>query len=440
MTNWGDGIGVTTANVANVTALSSKFTGNTSIVHFDELKYFTNLKWLENDFSNCTNLLSVDLRNMTGLSSSAFNSCSKLVYIGDMKLTSTWGAEQFRGCTNLIGISAEKPWIDLSQIRSFDGNSYSMFSQCSSITKVILPKYCTVLSKYMFEYNTSLLTVEGDNSLTEVTQGAFLGCTKLQSISLTSSCIKVGQDSFSGCSSLVSLGTISAINSVGVRAFFSCTSLTALCDLSAITNFPASCFDSCSKLNLDLSANSVLTVARYAFCSTKITNINLANCTSILNGAFYNCKQLSMVLNAPNLTILGANSINTQNESGTFNGSGITGIENLGTIQYIPIGYPQGERSQFGFCTSLRYVKLPSTLLGIGDTSFRDCSALEYVICNATTPPTLGGNSVFYNTNLTFKIYVPDASVSTYKAATNWSNYASRIFSLTQFNIDFPNG
>ena len=53
------------------------------------------------------------------------------------------------------------------------------------------------------------------------------------------------------------------------------------------------------------------------------------------------------------------------------------------------------------------------------------------------TPPTLGANA-FNNT--TCKIYVPDASVSAYKAATNWSTYASRIFSLTQFAIDFPNG
>ena len=54
----------------------------------------------------------------------------------------------------------------------------------------------------------------------------------------------------------------------------------------------------------------------------------------------------------------------------------------------------------------------------------------------AVTPPSIESGAIGNNYN----IYVPDASVSAYKVATNWSAYASRIFSLTQFNIDFPNG
>ncbi|MFZ2756302.1 MAG: hypothetical protein WAY93_05495, partial [Atopobiaceae bacterium] len=69
---------------------------------------------------------------------------------------------------------------------------------------------------------------------------------------------------------------------------------------------------------------------------------------------------------------------------------------------------------------------------------FNGCTSLQYVVCNATTPPTITSNTFTSSNNC--KIYVPDDSVASYKAATNWSTYASRIFSLTQFAIDFPNG
>lgn len=57
------------------------------------------------------------------------------------------------------------------------------------------------------------------------------------------------------------------------------------------------------------------------------------------------------------------------------------------------------------------------------------------------TPPTLGANC-FINTNSSFRIYVPDdgtgAIVQDYKAATNWSSYASRIFPISQLATDNP--
>jgi len=53
------------------------------------------------------------------------------------------------------------------------------------------------------------------------------------------------------------------------------------------------------------------------------------------------------------------------------------------------------------------------------------------VIVNATTPPTLGA-SAFNNTN-DCPIYVPCSSVSAYKAASNWSTYASRIQCEAQY-------
>lgn len=65
----------------------------------------------------------------------------------------------------------------------------------------------------------------------------------------------------------------------------------------------------------------------------------------------------------------------------------------------------------------------------IGTNAFSSNSTLKSITVNATTPPTLSGSSqyqyAFYGT--TCPIYVPAESVETYKAASGWSTYASRI-------------
>ncbi len=54
---------------------------------------------------------------------------------------------------------------------------------------------------------------------------------------------------------------------------------------------------------------------------------------------------------------------------------------------------------------------------------------------NRTTPPTLG-TSAFYNINSICKIYVPDASVTAYKSATNWNTYADYIYPISEMEGD----
>jgi hypothetical protein len=58
-------------------------------------------------------------------------------------------------------------------------------------------------------------------------------------------------------------------------------------------------------------------------------------------------------------------------------------------------------------------------------SAFLGCSSLKSCYCAAKTPPTLGSN-VFSNSGIT-NIYVPTASVSAYKSASGWSDYASKI-------------
>lgn len=83
-------------------------------------------------------------------------------------------------------------------------------------------------------------------------------------------------------------------------------------------------------------------------------------------------------------------------------------------------------------CTSLKLIDFGIGCTTIGWQSLHQCNNLEVIISRRTTPPTLG------TTNLTSTalaaIYVPDASVDAYKAATNWKAKADIIKPLSEYN------
>ena len=77
----------------------------------------------------------------------------------------------------------------------------------------------------------------------------------------------------------------------------------------------------------------------------------------------------------------------------------------------------------------LTSITIPASVTTIGDYAFSENNSLTTIICEATTPPTLGGNNVFNIPN-EYTIYVPAASVDAYKSA--WSSYANRIQAITE--------
>ena len=82
-------------------------------------------------------------------------------------------------------------------------------------------------------------------------------------------------------------------------------------------------------------------------------------------------------------------------------------------------------------CRALIKATIRSQCTQINWNAFAQCSSLTTIVCEATTPPTLNANALTGTSALT-AIYVPDASVSAYKAANNWSTYASIIKGISE--------
>ena len=79
---------------------------------------------------------------------------------------------------------------------------------------------------------------------------------------------------------------------------------------------------------------------------------------------------------------------------------------------------------------SFAYNSITSATIGtgitsIGELAFTNSTNLTSVTIKALDPPTLGSNA--FSIDVYHPIYVPASAVATYKAATGWSEYASRI-------------
>ena len=208
----------------------------------------------------------------------------------------------------------------------------------------------------------------------------------------------IGGSAFSNCNGLTSVTIPDSVTSIGESAFYNCSSLTSVTIGSGVTSIGEDAFGYCSSLT------SIGPVGSGA--SVEMPN----SVTSIGYSAFRNCSGLTSIIIPDGVTSIG-------NTAFIFCG-GLTSATIGSGVTSIGI-------NAFDSCSSLTSITIPNSVTSIGKYAFADCNSLTSVTIEATTPPTLGVE-VFTNTrNCT--IWVPDGTANTYKAATNWSTYASRI-------------
>ena len=185
-------------------------------------------------------------------------------------------------------------------------------------------------------------------------------------------CASVGEYAFNACASLASV-ELPACTSVGGYAFYACASLASV-ELPACTSVGGGAFNAC----------------------TSLASAELPACTSVGNYAFNSCTSLASV-ELPACTSVGGNAFNS--------------------------------------CTSLSSVELPACT-SVGGNAFVYASRIQEVVLPGETMCALTGGSCFYGTVTlsegTLRIYVNDALVDDYKAATNWSTYAAYIRPISE--------
>lgn len=138
--------------------------------------------------------------------------------------------------------------------------------------------------------------------------------------------------------------------------------------------------------------------------------------TVIKNSMFRDCSALQVITMGNNITKIDPNAF--------FGASSISKINIPRSLQTIDVN---GLNGLFG----VTEYDFPDTLTTINATGIINNYALCCIIFRSPTPPTLVAGAL-NGTSRTCKFYVPDASVTTYKTATNWTAYADKIYPLSE--------
>ena len=343
------------------------------------------------------------------------------------------------------------------------------FELCYDLTSIIIPNsVISPIGESTFSQCSNLAFVKIGDNVTSIDENAFYECPSLTSVTIPNSVTSIGGHAFQGCSSLTSLTIPNSVTSIGIYAFYNCSGLTSVNIPNGVTSISGYTFEGCSGLTSVTIPNSVTSIKNRAFfyCENLMSLVIGSGLSSTGKFSFSGCGGLvTIVVDSGNSTFDSRNNCNALIKTAT--NSIVRGCENtiipstvtsIGerafndchglTSIVIPNGVTSIDNGAFSVCDRLVSINIPDSVTSIGSTAFQwcdrassvsigsgitsigtsafeNCSGLTSFTISATTPPTLGSNALTNTNNC--PIYVPSASVNTYKSATNWSSHASRI-------------
>ena len=179
--------------------------------------------------------------------------------------------------------------------------------------------------------------------------------------------------------------------------------------LSQVTTIGFQAFKDRNSLKTIIFPETLTTIKGYAFSGSGLESITIPETISYIGDyAFSNCNRL-----------VSASIPKSANSLGIFI------FENSTNLKEVTYGPTIVKGELFRDCTSLKKVTLLEGINTIDFQAFNNLTNLTTLILKTTTPPFLGYNAL-NNTSLTH-IYVPAASVDTYKNDRKWRVFADKI-------------
>lgn len=260
------------------------------------------------------------------------------------------------------------------------------------------PEDMTGLDDFIYETTAVSIRITGvkdktkteyivPRNVTSISQGAFSGCTNLESITLPfvgearngtenthfgyifgasayannksyvpaslktvviTDAASIGNYAFYNCTSLTNIAIPNTVKTIGASAFYSCRNLTNVTIGKGVTSIGDSAFQNCTSLTSITIPNNVTSIGWHTFegC-TSLTSITIPDSVTSIGGyAFYGCKSLTSVTIPDSITSIG--------------GSAFYGCKNLTSIT-IPDSVTSIGDYSFGSCSSLTSIKYGGT-------------------------------------------------------------------------------
>ena len=362
-------------------------------------------------FYNCISLKEIQLPSkLNEIGNCSFYNCSGLV--NNLAIPSTVtsiGDEAFYQCEGLSG--------NLNIPNSVTSIGRYTFYGCKGLTgDLIISDSVTSIGNYAFKKCSGLKKVEISQSVKVINYGTFSGCTSLESLRLSDELTKIegyyntnkdnaDEGAFYNCTSLATVNIPNTVEEIGNFAFYGCSKLKGkLIIPNTVTYIGVYAFYNCMGFDETLTiGNNVKNIGNSAFYNCKGFKGDLSipdSVTSIGNFAFYNCKGFTGSLIIPD-------SVTNIGDSAFSDCSGFTGSLTIGN-SVTSIGESAFKRCN-GFTGSL---VIPNSVTSIGGEAFSYCEGFtgSLVIPNSVT--SIGDDAFSYCKGFTGSLTIPDSVTS----------------------------
>ncbi len=412
-------------------------------------------------FLDCSSLTTVVVpEGVTIFNSDCFRNCESLSQINIPSTLETIGGSTFMNTAlTSITLPASMKKIDshafrdckhLQRITFPDGltgendlGSYVLYN-CPSLTTVTLPSGLKVLPDYTFGMDTLMTSFNLPPTVERIGHQAFYQCKSLKQFTIPTGVKQLGDEvfresglqsfswpgdkfsiipngTFRGCESLKSITLPATVDSIGSYTFYGCKSLTALTLPEGLRVVANDLCEYCSSLTQVHIPQSVYYIGSCAFDSCPLTQVDIPDgVTYIGSEAFEGCPLTEV--NLPSKIVeIGRSAFNSDTYSRVV----------------VPEGCLRIYQSAFQN-KNLQYIDLPSTVNAVQAPLHNDAKP-DSIVIRAAMPPEYGIYSqwytmppIFFGTNATADIYVPQSSLATYQAA--WGSFAPNIKPLTGYD------
>lgn len=213
-------------------------------------------------FAGCDSMTSITVKS-DKVMERAFTSCKKLKNV-TISGNGVYDCSTFTDCTKLTRAVLPDDMEELP-VRMFEG--------CTSLSRVNFPKNLKHIGWGCFALCRSLREVELPDTLTEIDIGVFDTCTGLRKVKLPRNLEKIGYAAFYDCSSLTSIELPETLKEVEDIAFWGCSNVTEIVLPASLTVMGADVFSNMYKLqSVKLSDEKKLPMIKASLTKERYNN------------------------------------------------------------------------------------------------------------------------------------------------------------------------
>ena len=359
-------------------------------------------------FRSCRGLTSVIIPNgVTSIGDDAFNYCDGLTSITIGNSVTSIGKSAFENCSGLtsVNISDLEAWCKIDFNNSYSNPLYyakKLYLNGELLTGLIIPDSIKEIKNYAFSGCSGLTSVTVPNSVTSIGGFAFAYCTGLTTIKVETGNSKY--DSRNNCNAIIETSTNTLIagckntiipngvTSIGDGAFSGCRGLTSVTIPNSVTSIGDDAFYYCSGLISVISLNPIPpTCESVAFAYVSVGNITLevpAESVSLYQSAdtWKDFGTIKGIAGSSALTYNILNETDVEVTGGTEKYTGDIVIPSQTSIDGKVYNVTKVRHYAFYECTGLTSITIPNSVTSIGDYAFDGCSGLSSVtIPNSVT-------------------------------------------------------